>query len=55
MEELLASTRLQQAGLFNVGTVERLKAEHLADRANHSHILWSLMVFEDWRTRWRVQ
>jgi asparagine synthase (glutamine-hydrolysing) len=55
MEELLASTRLREAGLFNVGTVERLKAEHLADRANHSHILWSMMVFEDWRSRWGVQ
>jgi asparagine synthase (glutamine-hydrolysing) len=54
MEELLSSTRLREAGLFNVGTVERLKAEHLADRANHSHILWSMMVFEDWRSRWMM-
>jgi asparagine synthase (glutamine-hydrolysing) len=52
MEDLLSPVRLREAGLFNVGTVERLKAEHLADRANHSHILWSMMVFEDWRRRW---
>ena len=55
MEDLLSPGRLREAGLFNVGTVERLKAQHLADRANHSHILWSMMVFEDWRSRWGVQ
>lgn len=55
MEHLLSPDRLREAGLFNVGTVKRLKTEHLADRANHSHILWSMMVFEDWRNRWMVQ
>lgn len=54
MEELLASQRLQDEGLFDVKTVQRLKAEHLASRANHSHILWSMMVFQDWRKRWAV-
>ena len=52
MEELLAPGRLREQGLFNVATVDRLKAEHLAGRANHSHVLWSLMVFQDWRRRW---
>jgi asparagine synthase (glutamine-hydrolysing) len=28
--------------------------EHLANRANHSHLLWSLLVFEQWRDRWGV-
>jgi asparagine synthase (glutamine-hydrolysing) len=37
-----------------VETVERLRRDHDAGRANHSHVLWSLMVFEDWRTRWGV-
>ena len=26
-------------------------AEHLSNRANHSHLLWSLLVFEQWRER----
>ncbi|MEX0653273.1 MAG: asparagine synthase (glutamine-hydrolyzing) [Phycisphaeraceae bacterium] len=54
MEELLSPGRLREQGLFNVATVRRMKAEHLADRANHSHVLWSLMVFQDWRARWGV-
>jgi asparagine synthase (glutamine-hydrolysing) len=54
MEELLSSDRLGSEGVFRLGTVERLKREHLNGQENHSHILWSLMVFEDWRQRWRV-
>ena len=54
MEELLSPARLGPEGLFNVATVERLKREHLNGRANHSHVLWSLLVFHDWRRRWSV-
>ena len=54
LEELLAPQRLAHEGVFDVETVERLKGEHLAKRANHSHVLWSMMVFQDWRKRWAV-
>jgi asparagine synthase (glutamine-hydrolysing) len=52
--ELLALDRIAGEGLFEPTTVERLKREHLDNRANHSHLLWSLLVFEDWRRRWKV-
>jgi asparagine synthase (glutamine-hydrolysing) len=52
MEELLSAQRIQAEGLFDWSTVARLKAEHLAGSANHSHILWSLMVFQAWRDKW---
>ena len=54
MEELLAPERIRAEGIFDGGTVERLKSEHLSDRANHSHVLWALIVFQDWRRRWAV-
>jgi asparagine synthase (glutamine-hydrolysing) len=54
LEELLSPQRLSREGLFKVETVERLKEEHLQGRVNHSHLLWSLLVFQDWRQRWRV-
>ena len=54
LEELLAPERLRRDGLFRPETVERLKQEHLTGRANHSHVLWALLVFHDWRQRWRV-
>jgi asparagine synthase (glutamine-hydrolysing) len=53
MEELLDSKKLQQEGIFNVKTVNKLKHDHLDGKANHSHVLWSLMVFQAWRRRWQ--
>jgi len=54
MEELLNPARLAAEGVFRPDTVERLKREHLENRANHSHVLWSLIVFQAWRRRWGV-
>jgi asparagine synthase (glutamine-hydrolysing) len=51
-EELLHPRRLGEQGIFRVETVERLKREHESGRANHSHILWAMIVFEDWVDRW---
>lgn len=52
MEELLNSRKLDEEGVFRVSTIERLKTEHLTGLANHSHLLWSLMVFQAWCKRW---
>jgi hypothetical protein len=54
MEELLNPEQMAQEGLFQPETVRQLKAEHLANQANHSHVLWALMVFQDWRRRWKI-
>ena len=52
LEEYLNPARLRGEGLFQIATIERLKREHLRGRANHSHVLWSLIVFQAWRDRW---
>ena len=52
MDDLLSAERLARQRIFQVATVERLVAEHLDQRANHSHVLWSLLVFQDWLDRW---
>ena len=54
LEERLDPERLREEGIFRPGTVERLREEHMAGAANHSHVLWSMLVFEDWRERWGV-
>ena len=54
VEHFLDSRKLLEQGLFEPAVVERLWREHLANRANHSHILWSLLVFQHWRERWAV-
>jgi asparagine synthase (glutamine-hydrolysing) len=52
MENHLNNASLKKDGIFNYKTIERLKDEHLAGIANHSHILWSLIIFHDWKNRW---
>lgn len=52
LEDLLSADRLRREGRFDVRTVEELKREHLEGRANHSHLLWALLVYQDWRDRW---
>lgn len=52
LEDLLSPAAIEDQGVFRMDTIQRLKNEHLAGTANHSHILWSLMVFEAWRRLW---
>jgi asparagine synthase (glutamine-hydrolysing) len=48
MTELLAPDCIRQRGYFNTDTVQQWVTEHLTEKANHSHRLWSLMLFELW-------
>ncbi|RUM45620.1 MAG: asparagine synthase (glutamine-hydrolyzing) [Desulfocapsa sp.] len=52
MEDLLAERRIREQGIFQVDRVEQLKKEHYSGRANHSHILWALIMFQSWQQRW---
>jgi asparagine synthase (glutamine-hydrolysing) len=52
LEELLDERRIREGGLLQAGTISRLKSEHLAGTADHSHVLWALIVFEAWRDKW---
>lgn len=48
MLDLLSERSLGQHGYFNLSTVRSWLSEHLDGRANRSHHLWALMVFELW-------
>jgi asparagine synthase (glutamine-hydrolysing) len=52
MDQMLDEGALAAQGIFRPDVVRRLKREHVDGRRNHAHVLWSLMVFEGWRTRW---
>ncbi len=54
VDEHLSAQRIADEGLFDVDEIERLKEEHLQGRENHSHVLWTLLVLQDWRRRWGV-
>jgi asparagine synthase (glutamine-hydrolysing) len=48
MTDLLAADCIRRRGYFENHTVQQWMDEHLDGRANHSHRLWALMVFELW-------
>ena len=52
LEDYLQPDILKEQGLFEPKTIECLKQEHLNNKANHSHLLWSLIVFQAWYRRW---
>ena len=52
MEDLLSEKKINSDGIFNYETIKRLKTEHKSGIENHSHILWALIVFHDWKKRW---
>ena len=54
LEELLSAEQVRADAIFQADEIERLRREHLSGRANHSHVLWSLLVFHDWKRRWKV-
>lgn len=49
MLDLLSPDSIQNRGYFQLEPIGQWMREHLAGRANHSHRLWSLMVFELWQ------
>jgi len=52
MMEYLSPARLAGSGLFNAGYVDQMIQDHLANRQNHSHRLWALILFHLWRERY---
>jgi asparagine synthase (glutamine-hydrolysing) len=48
MYDLLSKESLNQDGYFNHQVVSKWIQEHLDGRVNHSHRIWSLMVFKMW-------
>jgi asparagine synthase (glutamine-hydrolysing) len=53
-EDLLDPHRLRREGLFDAEPIRRTWAEHLSGRRNHQNRLWTLLMFQAWRARWRM-
>lgn len=51
MMEYLSEKRVNESGLFNYGAVQKMIGEHLNNRQNHAHRLWSLILFNIWREK----
>lgn len=51
MMDLLSTSSIRRRGFFEPQTVSRWVNEHLEGRANHSHRLWALLMFELWQQK----
>ena len=54
MERLLAPDRLAERGMVSPEETRRLMDAHIAGKANHAHVLFSLMVFERWAEEFAI-
>ena len=52
LDEATSKSRIEGDGIFDFSMISKLKSEHLSGTANHSHILWSLIVFDRWKSKW---
>ncbi|MDX1700712.1 MAG: asparagine synthase C-terminal domain-containing protein, partial [Melioribacteraceae bacterium] len=52
LEDLLSEKEIKTDGIFDYNFIKKLKQEHSSGIENHSHILWALIVFHDWKKRW---
>ncbi len=48
LKEALLDERAQRRGYFQTAEVERLVMEHIESRADHSFLLWNLLMLELW-------
>ena len=51
-ESLLAEERLRSDGFFQARPIRKMWHEHLTNKRNHHHRLWSVLMFNAWLDRW---
>ncbi|MCK5005733.1 MAG: asparagine synthase (glutamine-hydrolyzing), partial [Candidatus Aminicenantes bacterium] len=54
MMEYLSEKRIKDSGLFNYNVIQTMIDEHLNNRQNHAHRLWSLILFNIWREKFLI-
>ena len=53
MMEYLSPARIKDLGYFHSPRIQHMIREHLQNRQNHSHRLWSLILFNLWREKFQ--
>ncbi len=51
MTDMLSYDRIEKQGIFNPDYIETMMKDHLDNRMNNSHQIWSLMLFQLWMER----
>ncbi len=50
--DILFSNKSQNRGLFNKGCIQKIWKDHQNGTRNHTHHLWSLLIFEIWYSKY---
>ncbi len=51
-EELLDERRLKAEGILNPAPIRTKWQEHLSGKINWQYLLWDVLMFQAWKTRW---
>lgn len=51
MFEYLSEKRIKETGIFNYNYIKKMIDEHINNRENHSHRLWTLILFNMWKEK----
>ena len=51
LQETFSRERIGREGLFDAGVIQRLMEEHFSGRRDNRKPLWTLLMFQMWRTR----
>ena len=51
-QNLLCRKKLEQQGIFDAQQVDLTYKQHLCGRADHSHKLWSVLMFQAWHEKY---
>ena len=51
-EDLLTCQKLENSGFFDSAVIRQIWQDHLEERADHENLLWNILVFQHWYSRW---
>jgi len=51
-EDLLSENSLKKDGILNPAPIRKRWEEHLSGTHDRTRSLWTIMMFQTWRTRW---
>ena len=52
MDTYIGQENIENQGIFRYQSLQQLKQEHRAGIKNHSHLLWSMIMFQAWYEKW---
>ena len=52
--DILDPRALDAGGVFRARPVTGMLRDHVRGRADHAHLLWTILMFEDWRRQWNA-